>query len=583
MFLTTWILTLWLAAPTAAAAWVDLPLPDADMGAPDAKAWRSYRESELTKVEADVGSGRALRVAVKSRGGGLRLETTPRGGLGNCVRLTVTYRVLSGGGVDFQVGPNTFNQCPGRLKSRSWETVTVDTGLIYDFLQVLHLSQSSPPGLFEIAGFRVQFQPGARRGPGPRRAIVSMDGWSPSDPLWCFSRGGNVAATATQDAETSAVERRVVIDGAAPGVLRQYLGVLPAGTRLALRGRCRIVRGNGVSIGFIESGKELMAAIEAKREWQDFELAHVTQTDGRPGWFIGRRDGAEAEFVFAGARVTAELADPLGSAVVNLPAERVPIKISARGPKDLYVAPPWPGMRRLRLNLEANSIWGFRQPPQHRVIASERGDEATLVQAGGDDPVEYAVSLKADRPDAVLIHVRVRNGRAKPLGPVRPVLCWQISGAYSPMTFAYCLIPRSGKPFPLDLGTPVDPRPAAWPRMGWVNATYAGGAGVSAEDRRRTQRKWIEEAGDFPLYARRLPGRNAWIAWVWPDAERYFGNTQTPCMHMNPCVPACPPGKTQSIFGRLLFFEGTWPALYAAAVREKQALETLNPPTVHPE
>ena len=88
----------------------------------------------------------------------------------------------------------------------------------------------------------------------------------------------------------------------------------------------------------------------------------------------------------------------------------------------------------------------------------------------------------------------------------------------------------------------------------------------------KPHRSLIAETGDFPLLARRLPGRDAWIAWIWPNACEYFGNTQTPCMHMDPVIPECPAGETRSIFGRLLFFEGTWDDLFGCAVHERKEL-----------
>ena len=83
---------------------------------------------------------------------------------------------------------------------------------------------------------------------------------------------------------------------------------------------------------------------------------------------------------------------------------------------------------------------------------------------------------------------------------------------------------------------------------------------------------WVREVGDFPLLARRIPGRDAWIAWLWPTANGYFGNTQTPCMHMDPVMPSCPPGETRSVSGRMEFFEGTWEGLYSWAQVEREAL-----------
>ena len=111
-----------------------------------------------------------------------------------------------------------------------------------------------------------------------------------------------------------------------------------------------------------------------------------------------------------------------------------------------------------------------------------------------------------------------------------------------------------------------------------VNADYTGSPtyserGKLGDDFKPPNQKWIRQCGDFPLLVRRLPGRDAWIAWLWTNATRYFGNTQAPCMHMDPILRNCPPGKSSSIFGRMLFFEGSWEELYALARREKADLD----------
>ncbi|NLY00533.1 MAG: hypothetical protein GXY83_30935 [Rhodopirellula sp.] len=178
---------------------------------------------------------------------------------------------------------------------------------------------------------------------------------------------------------------------------------------------------------------------------------------------------------------------------------------------------------------------------------------------------------------SVLAEVRLQNAGNESVRDFSPGFCLQLAGAYSPTTFAYTIIPRNSHPFPVSMGRYFTARPAMWANVGWVKADF-----TDSESYRQRQKqgeafkppsdRWIHEAGDFPLLARRLPGRDAWIAWIWPNATGYFGNTQSPCMHMDPILQECPPKQTRSLFGRLLFFEGSWEGLYALAERERREL-----------
>jgi hypothetical protein len=157
------------------------------------------------------------------------------------------------------------------------------------------------------------------------------------------------------------------------------------------------------------------------------------------------------------------------------------------------------------------------------------------------------------------------------------MFCWQPGG---PRTFAYSIIPTGGRPFPLDRGHHFTERPGLWPTLGWARAhstgteAYREMAAVLAEGRayEPSSPHCIREAGDFPLYARRLPGYDAWVGWVVAETDGYFGNTMGPCMHMELSVPPCPPRATRSACGTLLFFEGSWDGLYARAREEQLGL-----------
>jgi hypothetical protein len=256
--------------------------------------------------------------------------------------------------------------------------------------------------------------------------------------------------------------------------------------------------------------------------------------------------------------------------------ERRSIRFETGDAKTIYVHPPWKEIHRIKCHLEYTSRWSFRFPDTHDVKRAEAGDSLQLDWRFKEDPVSYSVRMQADRPDAVLVEVALANNGQDPVLNFRPGFCLQIGGAFSPKTFAYTIIPQAEEPFPLADGHPFAQRPEMWPGIGWVRAHNRDSAAYSERTKLASEykphRSLIAETGDFPLLDRRLPGRDAWIAWIWPNAYEYFGNTQTPCMHMDPVMPECPGGETRSIFGRLLFFEGTWDDLFERAVRERNKL-----------
>jgi hypothetical protein len=47
-----------------------------------------------------------------------------------------------------------------------------------------------------------------------------------------------------------------------------------------------------------------------------------------------------------------------------------------------------------------------------------------------------------------------------------------------------------------------------------------------------------------------------WIITAWDSMDRTWANPPVPCMHSDPKFPACPPGQTQRVRGRLWFFQG---------------------------
>jgi hypothetical protein len=568
-------------------AWQAVEHYDADRRVDDLANWRAYRGAEVAEVEGPEAGRSALRVAVRDpKFGGLSITATPRGGFGNRVRVTLRYRVIAGGPVTVYAGPNTWNQVAGVLTSHQWETVVMEVGLLSDFHLVLHVVQPGPEGVFELAEVSVSAQGvdrAVRQRLGPVAVAIRCDG--PADAAAAFRVTGEpppeVTRVETDDAPGPIY--RVTAPAAVEEDTRyisQGLGALPAGTRLNLRCRCRVAAGTQAVLGFLSEGTAASQQQMTPAEWAEVSLEHVLEHDGSPAWFMGPAGGEAAEFRVAEPQVWVTLPDPTGPGALALPEERQPITFDAGDAKSIFIAPPWPGFPKIKCHLEYNSRWSYRFPTSHEVELAPARDDLNLTWHFEGDPVEYSVRMRADVPGSLLVEARLSNAGEEAVEGFSPGFCLQIGGASAPKTFAYTIIARNGTAFPLHLGTPFDPGPELWPGNGWVRAHYVHSAAYrerveQGEAYQPARTGEIREAGDFPLLARRVPGRDAWIAWVWPNAQGYFGNTQTPCMHMDPLMAACPAGEARSVFGRMAFFEGSWEELYAWAQAERDALEAL--------
>ncbi len=577
-----------LALP-ASAEWV--PVLEADAGAMvgDPADWGAYRQAEVTPMQTPGGAPAVHVANADPRFGGVRITISPRGGLGNRMCVELEARVLSGPPVTVYVGPNSWNQVGAVLASPEWQPVAFEIGLLSDAPTVLHIAQPGPEGAFELGGLRVFVQapddPQVPADLGPIDLAVIGHVGGEVTPL--FVSTGQPAPTLTSPEPRDLASPSWRFSAPAPAgeaapSLRQGLGALPAGTRLRIEALCRVVEGGPGRLSLLWNGAEGASAEVAGSEWQDVTVEALLPVDAMPQWGIGA-EGA-CELLLADPRVLVTLPDPAGPGVVALPDERRPITLAMGDAKSIFITPPWPFMRRILAHLEYNSRWNYRFPDEHEVELSEAGDRLTLRWHFADDPVGYVVAMTADRPDSVLVEARLTNEGDEPTAIFVPGFCLQLMGEWSPRSFAYTIIPRDGEPLRLDIATQFAPTDEPWPRFGWVRADYANSeaheARQEAGDAYEPDDRRVREVGDFPLLARRVPGRDAWVAWVWPDVTGYFGNAAAPCMHMDPVLAPAAPGESAGVFGRMIFFEGTWAQLreHAKTVRaELAAISDLRP------
>jgi hypothetical protein len=59
-----------------------------------------------------------------------------------------------------------------------------------------------------------------------------------------------------------------------------------------------------------------------------------------------------------------------------------------------------------------------------------------------------------------------------------------------------------------------------------------------------------------PLAACHSQDGKRWVITGWLPCQRCWANPRCPCMHSDPSIPDCPPGKTRHIHGWLSFYEG---------------------------
>jgi hypothetical protein len=64
------------------------------------------------------------------------------------------------------------------------------------------------------------------------------------------------------------------------------------------------------------------------------------------------------------------------------------------------------------------------------------------------------------------------------------------------------------------------------------------------------------EPAEEPLVAVRDEEGKRWIATAWDHCVRKWGRDLCPCMHSDPQLPDCPPGKRVALRGKIFFLEG---------------------------
>ena len=62
---------------------------------------------------------------------------------------------------------------------------------------------------------------------------------------------------------------------------------------------------------------------------------------------------------------------------------------------------------------------------------------------------------------------------------------------------------------------------------------------------------------DDPVAAVRHEEKNYWILTAWKQTDRVWGNTEVPCLHVDPILPDCAPGETVRNRGLIWCVEGS--------------------------
>ena len=196
--LTAIVVLLALSVP-ACAEWIPVLEGDGGVAVGDPADWRAYRQAEVTPAQTAGGAPAVHVVTSDPRFGGVRITISPRGGLGNRLRVELDGRVLSGAPVTVYVGPNSFNQVGAVLTSPEWQTAAFEVALLSDAPTVLHIAQDGPEGAFELGGLHVFTEapadPAIRAGLGP--VDVAVTGHVGGDPSALFMAQGEPAPALT--------------------------------------------------------------------------------------------------------------------------------------------------------------------------------------------------------------------------------------------------------------------------------------------------------------------------------------------------------------------------------------------------
>src|ERR1041384_7934908 len=113
------------------------------------------------------------------------------------------------------------------------------------------------------------------------------------------------------------------------------------------------------------------------------------------------------------------------------------------------------------------------------------------------------------------------NAGDKPMDRFAPTMCWMLHSQIR--SHAYTFFPQQGRPFSFAAGHFEVAQPPMWSAFARGMAYYQDSEyqrkRIAAGEKWKPQATLIREVGDFPMIARRLPGRDAWIAVIWPHLE----------------------------------------------------------------
>lgn len=70
------------------------------------------------------------------------------------------------------------------------------------------------------------------------------------------------------------------------------------------------------------------------------------------------------------------------------------------------------------------------------------------------------------------------------------------------------------------------------------------------------------EAVDAPFIATESTDGGKLVGIAWENTWKVMSNTQGPCIHADPVIPACAAGESASVRGKIYFFQGTAEELY---------------------
>jgi len=173
--------------------------------------------------------------------------------------------------------------------------------------------------------------------------------------------------------------------------------------------------------------------------------------------------------------------------------------------------------------------------------------------------------LLVSKGDEVIQRLRVHNGSSKPLRHLRLTLCTRLNELSEFRHEGKDKFAHLDRTFTLMAGRPVSMRDV-WSLIPEDKKREGEGrvwVGCNVRGQQIENDNWYiaPAACDAGIIVVRSHSGDRHVAIYWPKCRLVFTNYGVPCIHADPELPDCPPGKDVTVTGKVIFHQGNLESL----------------------